>query len=214
MVPWMNFPDTLDVADVALGERPTGNYSGMMTLARKISGALGVGMIGWILTGVGYDKYLSATKALESLVGEEAFKAITAEEIGARISENAAAISDKLVELHAADPSISYGFDVSALNVDSVLLTIRLLMGIAVAVLISIAFIGSFRFKLNNTILGRMRYFSDKVKAGEFDALTDEEKAERADLIKTHYGKYDAEADAKMVASVAEKAKNADGEND
>lgn len=54
MMPWIIFPDTLDVAEMATGKRPTGTYSGMMTLARKIGGALGVGMIGWIIGGVGY----------------------------------------------------------------------------------------------------------------------------------------------------------------
>ncbi len=55
MMPWIIFPDTLDVAEMATGARPTGTYSGMMTLARKIAGALGVGMVGWIMDGAGYN---------------------------------------------------------------------------------------------------------------------------------------------------------------
>ena len=54
MMPWIIFPDTVDVGQMATGERSTGTYSGMMTLARKIAGALGVGLVGWILEGVGY----------------------------------------------------------------------------------------------------------------------------------------------------------------
>ncbi len=52
MMPWIIFPDTLDVAEMATGKRPTGTYSGMMTLARKVAGALGVGMVGWITSGI------------------------------------------------------------------------------------------------------------------------------------------------------------------
>lgn len=54
MMPWIIFPDTLDVAEMATGARPTGTYSGMMTLARKVAGAFGVGLVGWILQGAGY----------------------------------------------------------------------------------------------------------------------------------------------------------------
>ena len=205
MVPWMNFPDTLDVAEIALGERPTGNYSGMMTLARKISGALGVGMIGWILSGVGYDRYLSVVNALKELLynpetGNAAFEAIKAKDMAGAIADHAAALSNMV------------GFDVMTLNVDGVLLTIRLLMGIAVAVLISIALFGSLKFKLNNQILERMRYFSDKVKNGEYDTLTDAEKAERIDLIEKHYGKYNAAADAAMIAEMKAKSTTSDAE--
>lgn len=54
MMPWIIFPDTVDVAQMATGSRPTGTYSGMMTLARKLAGAFGVGLVGWIIGGVGY----------------------------------------------------------------------------------------------------------------------------------------------------------------
>lgn len=54
MMPWIIFPDTVDVAEMTTGKRPTGTYSGMMTLARKVGGALGVGLVGWILTAAGY----------------------------------------------------------------------------------------------------------------------------------------------------------------
>ncbi len=208
MIPWMNFPDTLDVAELALGERPTGNYSGMMTLVRKISGALGVGVIGWILSGVGYDNYNAAVTGYESLVADgtiTATETVTATSIGDAFRNNSSAITERITALvDSGKESFDLsGFDVNTVanNVDSVLLTIRLLMGIAIAVLIAFALFSSFQFKLTNTILARMRYFSDKIKAGEYDALTDEEKQERIDLINKHYGKYDAEKDASMIAS-------------
>lgn len=154
MIPWMIFPDTLDVCELATGERPTGNYSGMMTLIRKVAGALGVGLIGWVLSGVGYDTYIS---------------------------------------------NINHGIANSVALTDTVVLTIRLLMGVAVTVLIAFAFFAACNFRVNNKVLARVRYLSDKVKTGQYDSLTDEEKQERIDLIQKHYGKYNEEKDMEMI---------------
>ena len=154
MIPWMIFPDTLDICELATGERPTGNYSGMMTLIRKVAGALGVGLIGWILTGVGYDTYIA---------------------------------------------NINNGISNAPALTANVVLTIRLLMGIAVTVLIAFAFFAACNFRLNNKVLARVRYLSDKVKTGQYDSLTEEEKQERIDLIQKHYGKYNAEKDMEMI---------------
>ena len=154
MIPWMIFPDTLDVCELATGERPTGNYSGMMTLIRKVAGALGVGLIGWILSGVGYDTYIS---------------------------------------------NINHGIANPVALTDTVVLTIRLLMGVAVTVLIAFAFFAACNFRVNNKVLARVRYLSDKVKTGQYDSLTDEEKQERIDLIEKHYGKYNEEKDMEMI---------------
>ena len=218
MIPWMNFPDTLDVAELTLGERPTGNYSGMMTLVRKIGGALGVGIIGWVLTGVGYEGYNAATTAADALAQENPNSAFAVEyaktdstQIAGFLKNNEAVVSNKLSEL-AASGKISYDtkdFSVAAVadNVDKVLLTIRLLMGVAIAVLIAFALFSSFRFHLNNKILTRMRYFSEKIKSGKYDELTDEEKQERIDLINKHYGKYRKEEDEARIAEITANAK-------
>ena len=218
MIQWMNFPDTLDVAELALGERPTGNYSGMMTLVRKIGGALGVGIIGWVLTGVGYEGYNAATTAADALAQEDPTSAFAVEyaktdstQVATFLKNNDAVVSAKLNEL-AANGKISYdtsNFSVAAVadNVDKVLLTIRLLMGVAIAVLIAFALFSSFQFHLNNKILTRMRYFSEKIKNGEYDELTDEEKQERIDLIKKHYGKYRQEEDEARIAEMTAAAK-------
>ena len=218
MIPWMNFPDTLDVAELTLGERPTGNYSGMMTLVRKIGGALGVGIIGWVLTGVGYEGYNAATTAADALAQENPNSAFAIEyaktdstQIAGFLKNNEAVVSNKLSEL-AASGKISYDtkdFSVAAVadNVDKVLLTIRLLMGVAIAVLIAFALFSSFRFHLNNKILTRMRYFSEKIKSGKYDELTDEEKQERIDLINRHYGKYRKEEDEARIAEITANAK-------
>ncbi len=235
MIPWMNFPDTLDVAELALGERPTGNYSGMMTLVRKIGGALGVGIIGWVLTGVGYEGYNAATSAADALASD--YQALCAEKtaevvaqenpqlaafateyanvdsthIATFLKANNGIVTQKLNEL-VANKKISFdttGFNVASVaeNVDKVLLTIRLLMGIAIAVLIAFALFSSFQFHLNNKLLVRMRYFSEKIKNGEYDTLTEEEKQERIKLIEKHYGKYRKEQDEARIAELTAAAK-------
>ena len=134
MMPWIIFPDTVDVGEMATGDRSTGTYSGMMTLARKVGGALGVGMAGWIIGWCGFDKD------------------------GGNYSSGA-------------------------------LLSIRMVMGVTVVILISIAFIASFKYKVNSKKLVRIRYFIDARKKGV--VLTDEETAEREALVAELYGKVD-----------------------
>ena len=121
---------------MATGERSTGTYSGMMTLARKIAGALGVGLVGWILSGVGYNE--------DNAPGDQT---------------------------------------------DEVLLAVRLIMGLAVVFFIAIAFYASFRYKINNKKLTRVRYFIEARKAGA--ELSEEEEAERTALVHELYGKQD-----------------------
>ncbi len=141
MMPWIIFPDTVDVAEMATGDRPTGTYSGMMTLARKVGGALAVGMVGWIL---GWCHYKENTTGDSTIYIEQP---------------------------------------------DSALLAIRLVMGISVAILITIAFIASFKYKVDSKKLVRIRYFIDARKKGV--ELTDEENAERDALVSELYGKVD-----------------------
>ena len=191
-----------------------------MTLVRKIGGALGVGIIGWVLTGVGYEGYNAATTAADALAQEDPgsvfalqYAKADSTKIADFLKDNEAVVSDKLNDL-AANGKISFdtsGFSVASVadNVNKVLLTIRLLMGISIAVLIAFALFSSFRFHLNNKILARMRYFSEKIKNGEYDELTDEEKQERIDLITKHYGKYDKEEDEARIAEITATAKAA-----
>lgn len=70
---------------------------------------------------------------------------------------------------------------------DKVLLTIRLVLGISVAVFITVALIASFRYKINSTKLTRIRYFIEARKSGK--TLTDEESKEREALVAELYGK-------------------------
>ena len=140
MMPWIIFPDTVDVAEMATGERPTGTYSGIMTLVRKVAGALGVGMVGWIIDACGY---------------QEAQEGVT----------------EYIVQTEGA------------------LLAIKLVLGISVAVFITIAFLASFRYKITDKKLDRARYFIDKVKAEGIESLTEEEASERKALVSELYGK-------------------------
>lgn len=139
MMPWIIFPDTLDVAEMATGKRPTGTYSGMMTLARKVAGALGVGMVGWITGAAGY---------IENTTGD--------------------------ASIYIEQPA-------------SALLAIKLVLGVAIAVFISIALFSSFKYKVTSKKLERMRYFIDAKKKGL--PLTEDEEAEREKMIKELYGK-------------------------
>lgn len=136
MMPWIIFPDTVDVAEMATGQRPTGTYSGMMTLARKVGGALAVGFIGWVIDPF----YL---------------------------------------------PKDQLGPD--GMQPQEALLAIRLVLGITVAVLITIALISSFRYKVTSAKLTRIRYFIEARKSGK--TLTDEESVEREALVAELYGK-------------------------
>ena len=141
MMPWIIFPDTVDVGQMATGERATGSYSGMMTLARKIAGAIGVGLIGWILDPIGY------------------------------------------VSNDSGDPTKYIP------QSEEVLLAIRLLMGLAIVIFISVALFASFKYKVDNKKLARVRYFIEARKAGT--ALSEEEEAERTALVHELYGKQD-----------------------
>lgn len=141
MMPWMIFPDTIDVAELATGKRPTGTYSGMMTLARKVAGAFGVGLVGWVMTGAGY---------IENTSGD--------------------------ASNYVVQPS-------------SALLAIKLMMGIAIVVFISIAMFASFKYKVTNAKLKRIRYFCELAEQGALDTLSEEEKQERIALIEELAGK-------------------------
>ena len=153
MMPWIIFPDTVDVAELATGKRPTGTYSGMMTLARKIAGAFAVGLVGWIIGGAGY---------IENTTGDAA--------------------------VYIQQP-------------ESALLAIKLVMGIAIAVFITLAMLASFRYKVTTAKLKRIRYFNDLGEKGLLGTLNEEEKAERIALISELAFKYNEKYDLENVVN-------------
>ncbi|MCL2629903.1 MAG: MFS transporter [Firmicutes bacterium] len=54
MMPWLIFPDVIDAAELRLGYRPTGSFSSMMTLARKLATAFALQLVGIVLSIAGY----------------------------------------------------------------------------------------------------------------------------------------------------------------
>ena len=75
MMPWMIFPDTVDVAELKLGHRPTGSFSGLMTLLRKIAGGVAILIIGIVfefsgkVSGMNAEQTPGAILAIRILMG-------------------------------------------------------------------------------------------------------------------------------------------------
>ena len=55
MIPWLMFPDGVDVGELVGGSRDAGIYSSVMVMFRQISSAFGIAVIGWVLQLTGYD---------------------------------------------------------------------------------------------------------------------------------------------------------------
>jgi GPH family glycoside/pentoside/hexuronide:cation symporter/oligogalacturonide transporter len=49
IMPWIIFPDTVDVAELKLGTRPTGVFGSVMTFSRKMANAVAILMVGLVL---------------------------------------------------------------------------------------------------------------------------------------------------------------------
>jgi len=54
VMPWVMFPDVTDVGEMAYGRRKAGSFSGIMTLSRKTSAAIGIFIISSMLELAGY----------------------------------------------------------------------------------------------------------------------------------------------------------------
>lgn len=50
MMPWILFPDIVDVGELKLKERMSGSFSGVMTLIRKTTSAIAIGITSWVLS--------------------------------------------------------------------------------------------------------------------------------------------------------------------
>jgi len=68
MMPWLMFPDAVDVGELAFGNRDTGTFSGVMVFLRQLSAAVGVALIGWIMEWTGYDVSLGTYGQPESAI--------------------------------------------------------------------------------------------------------------------------------------------------
>jgi Na+/melibiose symporter-like transporter len=49
MIPWILFPDVVDVGELKFGYRPTGSFSGLMTFIKKSTSAIAIGITSLIL---------------------------------------------------------------------------------------------------------------------------------------------------------------------
>lgn len=56
LMPWIIFPDVIDLAELKLGNRPTGSFSGVMTFTKKASSAIAVFISGVVLKLVGFNE--------------------------------------------------------------------------------------------------------------------------------------------------------------
>lgn len=54
MMPWIIFPDVVDIAELKLHDRPTGSFSGLMTFARKTTAAIAIALTSLVLTMTGF----------------------------------------------------------------------------------------------------------------------------------------------------------------
>lgn len=132
MIPWLLFPDVVDVAELKSNDRNPGAYNGTMTFFKKFASGMAVLIIGWVLQLMGYDESL----------GE------------------------------------------SAMQPESAILGMRLILGIAVPLCLIIAFIGAYMIKITTKKSERIRYFIEKQRANELDTLEQEEKEELEKLKK------------------------------
>ena len=65
MMPWLIFPDTIDVAELKLGKRDTGSFSGLMTFSRKVCTALAIAVVGWTIDAAGYREHTEAQTVVQ-----------------------------------------------------------------------------------------------------------------------------------------------------
>ena len=154
MMPWLIFADTQDVAELKTGVKDTGTYSGLMTFTRKIGTAIAQSTVLIVLACVKYSAYT------DEIVKNKA--AIAEAEAAGEILDT----SQMLLEYPA-----------------SVTNAIRILFALVVVVMIGLAIWASLKYKINDQKLTRIKYYHEKQRAGENDALSEEEQAERKALL-------------------------------
>lgn len=64
MIPWLVFPDVVDVAELKTNDRNPGAYNSTMTFFKKFASGFAVLLVGWVLEWFGYDENL-ATNVLQ-----------------------------------------------------------------------------------------------------------------------------------------------------
>jgi len=54
MMPWIIFPDVVDVGELKMNDRPTGSFSGLMTFIKKSTSAIAIFITSWVLDKTGF----------------------------------------------------------------------------------------------------------------------------------------------------------------
>lgn len=126
MIPWLVFPDIVDVAELKSNDRNPGAYNSTMTFFKKFASGVAVLIVTSVLQICGYDEQLG-TKALQP---------------------------------------------------ESAVLGMRLVLGISIPICLIVAFVGAYVIKITTKKSERIRYFVDKQRNEELDSLSDEEKQE------------------------------------
>lgn len=133
MIPWLVFPDIVDVAELKTNDRNPGAYNSTMTFFKKFASGFAVLLVGWVLEWFGYDETLELQGVLQS---------------------------------------------------ETAILGMRLILGVVVPLCLIVSFIGAWRIKITTKKSERIRYFVEKQRAEELDALNEEEQAELEQLKK------------------------------
>lgn len=62
MIPWLVFPDVVDVAELKSNDRNPGAYNSTMTFFKKFASGVAVLIVGWVLQGFGYNEQLGTNE--------------------------------------------------------------------------------------------------------------------------------------------------------
>ena len=61
-MPWLTFPDIIDVAELKSGDRNPGAYNGTMTFFKKFASGIAVFLVGVVLQSTGFDSTIGTAK--------------------------------------------------------------------------------------------------------------------------------------------------------
>lgn len=126
MIPWLVFPDVVDVAELKSNDRNPGAYNSTMTFFKKFASGVAVLIVTSVLQVCGYNEQLGT----------------------------------------------------SALQPESAVLGMRLVLGISIPVCLIVAFVGAYIIKITTKKSERIRYFVDKQRNNELELLPEDEKLE------------------------------------
>jgi Na+/melibiose symporter-like transporter len=66
IMPWLMFPDTVDVAELKLNKRPAGSMGGIMTFCRTVTTAFATALVAWVLGAAGYQESVAGEMVIQN----------------------------------------------------------------------------------------------------------------------------------------------------